>query len=135
MVGQVKTINGQKQIIAISGTTTNNNYSTNEIDTGSTWIDGKRIYRKVVSCGALPNGTSKSVAHGISNLEHFVTIAGIAWGSAGSDSIPLPLVSMSGKQYDVGIFCNTTNIVLECGANRSSFVNTYAILEYTKTSS
>ena len=31
-------------------------YSTDEVKTNKVWIDGKPIYRKVVDCGALPNG-------------------------------------------------------------------------------
>ena len=108
-------------------------YSTTEIDTGATWINGKPIYRKVVDCGALPNNTTKTVLHGITNLEHFISVTGIAWSTSITDTIPIPLVSRSGKQYDVGIYCNPTEVVLECGTNRSNFNISYAILEYTKT--
>ena len=41
-------------------------YSTTEQAIG-TWIDGKTIYRKVVSCGTLPDKTDKNVAHGLNN--------------------------------------------------------------------
>ena len=60
-------------------------YSTDEHDTGLTWIDGKTIYRKVVSLGALPDGSSgtavKSVAHSISDLGEIVGL----WGSCLQD--------------------------------------------------
>lgn len=109
-------------------------YSESETFTGQYWIDGKPIYRKVVDCGNLPNNTTKQVAHNISNLGNFVSIRGIAWGSGITDIIPLPLVSSAGKQYDVGIYCTATNVCLESVFDRSALNNSYAILEYTKSS-
>lgn len=32
-------------------------------DTGKKWVDGSIIYKKLISFGALPNTTTKSVAH------------------------------------------------------------------------
>ena len=43
-------------------------YSTSEVDTGYTWTDGSPIYKKTINIGALPNATTKSVAHNISNF-------------------------------------------------------------------
>ena len=40
-----------------------NSYSTDEVKTDEKWIDGKPIYRKTIICGALPNNTTKNVAH------------------------------------------------------------------------
>lgn len=44
------------------------NYSTTEQVIG-TWIDGKPLYRKVIQLTTLPNNTTKTFAHSISNLE------------------------------------------------------------------
>lgn len=41
-------------------------YSTTVFDTGRKWIDGKRLYGKVVNLGNLPNATSTAVAAGMS---------------------------------------------------------------------
>lgn len=35
-----------------------------KVDTGKKWIDGSVIFRKLLSIGALPNSTTKNVAHG-----------------------------------------------------------------------
>lgn len=48
-------------------------YSTEEKTIG-TWIDGKTLYRKVISVGSLPNNTTDLVAHGISNLYQIIKI-------------------------------------------------------------
>lgn len=41
-------------------------YSTDEVDTGSKWIDGKTIYRKVVEFTAITNGKANDMAIGAS---------------------------------------------------------------------
>lgn len=41
-------------------------YSTDEVDTGSKWIDGKTIYRKVVEFTAITNGRANDMAIGAS---------------------------------------------------------------------
>jgi hypothetical protein len=50
-------------------------YSTSPVAIGK-WTDGKIIYRKVVVLGSGPNNTSKSVAHGISNLDRVIRLYG-----------------------------------------------------------
>ena len=57
------------------------NYSTSEVATGATWIDGRTIYKKTINFGSMPNNATKSVPHGISNLGMMVKIEGIAWYS------------------------------------------------------
>jgi hypothetical protein len=47
------------------------NYSTSEVATGETWIDGKPIYRKIIDCGALPNATTKKRCSWDNNNRHF----------------------------------------------------------------
>lgn len=79
MIGQVKTINNVKTVVPLSNevatdsvdsgnmeSVTSNavalskSYTLGEIDTGGTWIDGKRIYRRVDtwSLASLPIGSS-----------------------------------------------------------------------------
>lgn len=53
------------------------NYSEKEIDTHTTWIDGKTIYKKTVRTGLISSGT-KQKAHGIENLVTVVKMEGIA---------------------------------------------------------
>lgn len=104
-------------------------YSTSEVKTNKVWIDGKPIYRKVVDCGALPNATTKNVAHNIANLDNLVSLKGYAI----SDyiRIPLPYVRPGGND-SVGLLLVSTNIRLETISNMSSY-SACVILEYTKT--
>lgn len=107
------------------------NYSTAEQRIG-TWIDGKPLYRKVVNCGPLPNATSKTIAHGIANVDKFISIKGCATATTDNYAITIPNVSPSVLASNVSINANATNIFIGAGANRSEYTYAYAILEYTK---
>lgn len=108
------------------------NFSTSEVSTGFTWIDGKTIYKKTISVGALPNATTKNTAHGISNLSSVINISGFAVNS--TTFFPLPhATSASGNLiYGIGVYVSGSNIVMDAGDNRSSFSG-YVTLLYTKT--
>lgn len=106
-------------------------YSTEEHLTGRKWIDGKPTYEKTIDLGALPNNTSKSVAHNISNLSHVVNVHGIAENSS-SQALPLPYVYPPNVNYNVGIFRNGANITAETRADVSAY-SAYVTIEYTKT--
>lgn len=106
------------------------NYSTSEVDTGFKWTDGKTIYRKTVSFGALPNTTTKNVAHSISGLTYLVALQGVS--TNGSTYFPIPFVSSSSSANTVQITVDATNISCVTGADRSSFTTTYVTLWYTK---
>ena len=51
-----------------------NTYSTNEINTGQTWIDGKPIYRKVIDNISMTIGTAQYINTGISNIREMIDI-------------------------------------------------------------
>lgn len=105
-----------------------NSYSTDEVKTGGKWIDGKPIYRKTISCGALPNNTTKNVAHGISNIGKVIRSDGYSNNNAGIQ-IPVPYVS----GIPLSIWADNTNIVIQTSGDYTTYVNTYITLEYTKT--
>lgn len=55
-------------------------YSTDEVDTGSKWIDGKTIYRKVVEFTAIKNGRANDMAIGASGtIETIVGYRGMGY--------------------------------------------------------
>lgn len=108
------------------------NYSTSEVDTNVKWVDGKTIYRKTIDFGALPNATTKTVAHGISNLHRVVKIECLAYNPTNDTNTPLPLVSVVGNNSTMDI--NDTSIVMITGVDRSSYTECYVTLYYTKSS-
>ena len=105
-------------------------YSENEQVIG-TWIDGSTLYEKTIDFGALPNNTTKSVNHGIINLDKVAFLNGIAYKSG--DIIPIPF-SHSGNvsnQPQLSIGNTTVNIRT---ANDQSDRTGYITVRYTKSS-
>lgn len=103
-------------------------YFTSETDTGKNWINGNRIYRKVINFGALPNATSKSVAHGIASIGAMISMNGVMTGATYIQPIPFVHTTASGS---VMLWVDTTNVTLNTGADYSSYTG-YIILEYTE---
>ena len=105
------------------------NYSTDEEDTLLLWFDGKKIYRKVIDIGALPNRTRKQVAHGIT-YDTIVSLEGIC---SNSDNVYLPLPAVAtASEYSIELSIDDTNVVITTAQDRSAFSG-YVIVEYTKT--
>lgn len=105
-------------------------YSTAEINTGAKWIDGSAIYKKTIDFGALPNNTSKNVAHGISNLNKVIEMKG--YTSNGTTFIPLPMTSTTGAPTAMNV--DATNIIYTTSSDRTAYSETYVTLYYTKSS-
>ena len=110
----------------------NSSYSTSEVKTNATWIDGKPIYKKTISLGNLPNATTKSVAHNISHLNFPVKIEGFAYYPSPTNVfVPLPFVGAS-MAASISLRIENSDVVVSCGADRSGALG-YAVLWYTKT--
>lgn len=104
-------------------------YSTEEIPTANTWIDGKTIYRKVVDLGSGPNATTKTAAHNISSVDTWINVSMTMTNASG--------VGYTIIQTDVSVgapentFVDATDVYWTTIQNRSTYTG-YAILEYTK---
>lgn len=107
-------------------------YSTDEQVIGM-WIDGKTLYQKTIDVAPLPNNTDKRVAHGISNLDKFISAVGYAI-SPNVNSIPLPFVNATSASAQVGIITDTSDVIIRARDDRSSYTDAYVTLQYTKTS-
>ena len=106
-------------------------YSQNEIDTGKIWIDGKKIYRKVINCGALPDNKEKETPHNIKDYDTFLSVRGIAIYRQSKSFISLPFSAQGNESIKITILGE--NIVIGTYIVRHYFAESYAILEYTKT--
>lgn len=112
------------------------NYSTTEQFTGKYWIDGKKIYTKVISCGALPDSTEKLISHNISNIDKMIYINGVSiWdkGSGTFSSMPINYINPTAIENSVGLYVNETDVSLRTTSNLSIYSETYIIVMYTKT--
>ena len=95
------------------------------------WIDNKPIYRKVVNFGALPNASTKTVNHGISNLDTVVNFYGSIINVTTGDRLSLNVPSPSGDQYDILTTVTNTQVKISCSVDRSR-QNAIVVIEYTK---
>ena len=106
-------------------------YSTTEQVIG-TWIDGKPIYRKVIDFGALPDNTTKYVAHNIA-FDNLIDVKAIAKRTTDSYSFPLPFVDIFGSTPSrIALAVNSSDVLINTYIDRSNLI-CYVILEYTKT--
>ena len=106
-------------------------YSTDETDTGKIWIDGKNIYRKVIDCGALPNNTVKNVPIDITNLNKIIDLTITTTDIMTGETIQLPYAQIGG--HVVEAYRQTNSIRLITTSDWSMYTETFAVLEYTKT--
>lgn len=107
-------------------------YSTTETVCG-TWIDGKPLYRKVIDFGTLPSNSSKSVAHGISNLDFITHAYGVSESVQDTYFKTIPSASHSNISSQLNIAINVSNVFISTGQDSSLYTRTYIVLEYTKT--
>lgn len=106
-------------------------YSTTERKVGK-WIDGSDIYQTTVSLGALPNATTKTVAHNIANISKIVSVEGVSESTSGA-TFSLPIVmNNASAAANVCMYADATNITIICDGNQSAQTG-YATLRYTKT--
>lgn len=105
-------------------------YSTDEINTGKTWIDGRPIYRKCFN--VLVSSQNFTFNHNISNLD-VVTLYEASIKQQGGYIYPIPYYSeVAGYTIEGGL--STTECYFKLGSSIN--YNQYAtvILEYTKSS-
>ena len=105
-------------------------YSSDEQVIG-TWVDGKTLYQKTISCGALPAATDKRVAHGISNLDYVVEAKG--WAQAPGVNYTSVMFPNNSTTQQVTLIIDPSDIILRDMADRSNYTKTYVTIQYTKT--
>ena len=95
------------------------------------WINNKPLYRKTISCGALPNNTLLEVNHGISNLNNVIAVNAIAERMSDKNTIILPFVNIANSMAYISL--NATKISITTNVDLSPYDNTYVTIYYTKT--
>ena len=129
----------QKEIYVDIEHFTYDNYSTSEQVIGK-WIDGKPIYRKVVSVASSQfYGNTALINHNISNLKCVINQSFIWTRTDGSYQYrQLPSIYYGNTEWSAQTYVTGTQVIFELGstiANRlkNNSANCYIILEYTKT--
>lgn len=111
-----------------AGWTQVDSYSTSEINTGQTWIDGKTIYRIVLTGTTGTSNQTKTIGT-IANLGEIVNIGGYVKTS--TQSVPVNFVYSSEQN---SCYRENNNIILRVTASAYTSKDCYVIVEYTKSS-
>ena len=106
-------------------------YSTDEQWTGEYWIDGKKIYCKVVSVSGFTK--DKYVAHNRSNLHRILSCDLFVMFNDGTNHM-MPRAHKDNDHDGISVQVTKTNLILQVGqSNGFADATGYAILKYIKT--
>lgn len=106
-------------------------YSQNEIDTGKIWIDGKKIYRKVILLPAIAKGTEYGIDLSSLTASNYIQLYGFV---KIKENYFIPLLNSDEQTQTLNTFIGITDNVLRFinGADRE-ILSGHVVLEYTKT--
>lgn len=121
----------QDNSVPAAKTSFGGNFTTTEVNTGFKWTDNRDIYKKTISLGALPNNTTKLVAHGITSLLRVLQLEGAA--TDGTRHHILPIVANTSNTAALRVSVTSTDIDLSSNANWSTYTTAHVTLFYTKT--
>lgn len=110
-------------------------YASAESDTGAVWLDGKAIYRRTVTFGAVAAGGEASASLGLgTNLGTVVSLRGMAVMADANYVIPLPMAqSNDAYAYWVQVRkAKTAPEVVVAAGSGAGLSGAFAVVEYTK---
>lgn len=118
-----------KQILKSIKNTSNKNkiVTGQEIETND-YLDNKKIYRKRMYCGAIPNNSIKRVPHELNNIT-FINFSAIGRNQNGS-VFAFPFVDLVSSHFTI-CQVSPTEIVLQANYDISNY-DIYVDLYYTK---
>ena len=109
-----------------------NKYSTDEIDTGNKWIDGKSIYRTVIKTSTNLVNSLGEVATLPSAIETPVSIRGFAKYPGDNGWRPIPTAYHGGNTWNVLVYIAGATVVMAFGSSWTGTKDIILIVEYTK---
>ena len=106
------------------------NYSTSEVATGATWVNGSRIYKRSYYISAGPAAGGTTTISFASSVTLVVKVEGYL--SNGVNEFPIPTVRNT-TETQIGMFVSLQNhnVVLESNYDRTSYSG-YITLFYIK---
>ena len=100
-------------------------YASAESDTGAVWLDGKAIYRRTVTFGAVAAGGEASASLGLgTNLGTVVSLRGMAVMADANYVIPLPMAQQTDNlAYWIGVGKATTSPLVTLAAGSGAGIS------------
>lgn len=117
--------------------TSGQNYSTAEINTGTTWTDGKTIYKKTYAktIASAQSESSYTTALNISNLSAVVKIEGIRKVTMTDSTIeylPIPYSGLTGDYFGAVIEGTSLAVIWKLAGHANSRMEDKITIYYTK---
>ena len=111
-------------------------YSQNETDTGKIWIDGKKIYRKIVHYGEIIQNKAVTIAI-LNEVDNMISINGFKIYNVVGETLKrqnnINSTDQLSAEYQIFTFFNKQTNELTFVTGKQIIVNEiYFILEYTK---
>lgn len=107
-------------------------YSSDEVFTGKTWIDGKKIYRKCGKFSGQMDGTNQATLMSVNNVDTPVYLIG--WIKEGDNYILMPYPNPASFNGSMSIYYNDYNKCISAYSKTShTSYSGYVVFEYTKT--
>ena len=107
-------------------------FGVSETFTGQ-YLNSKPIYQKMISVGALPNNTTKSISTGITGADYIWVDMENSFAFNSGASYPIPYVDPRAVANSIGvrITSNGATVIVSTGANWSTYSGSIT-LRYTK---
>lgn len=134
-VAYVDTVNIVDEAVTaakIDLSTLSGNYSTSEVDTGYTWIDGEHIYKKTLYFPQLAAASGTSVTQSLTDVAQVTKFEAFSLDSSGS-AWALPYRSAGGLGAFVSYDGPSHLVTVQSLADMSAY-SAYVTIYYTKTS-
>lgn len=106
-----------------------------EVDTGETWIDGKKVYKRTIELAESVDLTTFQMSHGISNVDKiwFDISNSFLWESTYLVSMPMCAnTNSSGTELEITFFANRSSLSSKSKASLTQYKK-YIVVKYTKT--
>jgi hypothetical protein len=90
------------------------------------------ISRIVVDFGALPNATSKSVAHNLPLDDRTLVVDHKSWANNidGTSSIPIPFATPIALNENISLEITDTDVIITTGIDRTDYTDCYVVISY-----
>jgi len=93
----------------------------------------RQVFRKVINFGALPNTTTKSVAHDIDIKSNFtITRLYAAATNPSTSFIPIPFASPTALADNIQLDMDATNVNITTGKDQTAYTTCYVVIELIK---
>lgn len=123
-----------EQLLALNSTLNRNTIFSNIEQEIGVWINGKKLYRKVIAGSLDASSQTLAFPTGLNGSNEYVTIERAMWYDGKGGCLPIPFCTFSDLKFAIGIYVtnNFGSIIVERGSAQLKISTFYASVLYTK---